>query len=102
MLTTLDANLYLVVTAEEWVFVTNDEKDFARLAEEAELHSGLIILPQNTVAQQKQWFSEVIDYIESHAAQDGESPSDWMVCRLVVYDDADGSISHRWLPESSS
>jgi hypothetical protein len=100
MLTASDPELYPVVTAEDWVFITNNEKDFLRLAEAAELHPGLIVLPQGT-AQQAQWFDEVIDHIEHRAAEDREPPADWMVCRIVAYDDADGSIGHGSLPEGS-
>jgi len=38
MLTALDPNLYPVVAAEGWVFITNNEKDFRNLAAEAQLH----------------------------------------------------------------
>jgi predicted nuclease of predicted toxin-antitoxin system len=100
MLTASDPELYPVVTAEEWVFITNNERDFLRLADAAELHPGLVVLPQGTVAQQAQWFGEVIDYIEHRATEDREPPADWMVCRIVSYDAADGSIRHGWLPES--
>jgi len=35
-----DAELHDVVTAEEWVFITNNERDFRALATLAELHAG--------------------------------------------------------------
>ena len=49
--------------------------------------------------REQQWFGEVIEYIEQRAQQDGESPADWMVMRVVVYDEQD-DISHGWLPEA--
>lgn len=98
MLTWPDPNLYPVVVEEDWVFVTNNEKDFRDLAAEAQLHTGLIVLPQGTVAQQKQWFDTTLAYIETRAVEDGESSADWMVCRVVIYDERDQVNRHGWLP----
>jgi predicted nuclease of predicted toxin-antitoxin system len=102
MLSTLDPNLYPIVAEEDWVFITNNEKDFRDLASEAQLHPGLVILPQSTVAKQRQSLDEVITYIEAQAAKDDESPADWMVCRIVAHDGAGEGISHAWLPEPGS
>lgn len=55
MLTVLDPDLYPVVVDEDWVFITNNEKDFRRLARSAGLHPGIVIVPQSTVAQQHAW-----------------------------------------------
>ncbi|MBF6621334.1 MAG: DUF5615 family PIN-like protein [Patulibacter sp.] len=97
MLTWLDPNLYPVVVGEDWVFVTNNERDFRELAGEAQMHPGLIVLPQGTVAQQQDRFDTTLAYIEARAAEDDESPADWMVCRIVAYDDHDDSNRHGWL-----
>jgi hypothetical protein len=86
MLSAPDGELYEVVTAEDWVFITNNEADFRALAEREHLHPGLIVLPQGTAADQQ-------------AADAGETPADWMVMRVVVYDDVDGTVSHGWLPD---
>lgn len=98
VLTLPDSELYPAVTAEEWVFITNNERDFRALAALAELHAGLVILPQGLVDEQRRWLDDVITYIEAHAADDGESPADWMVCRIVVLE-ADGEVVHGWLPD---
>lgn len=37
-------------------------------------------------------------YIEARAAEDAESPADWMVCRVVLYDDHGHENRHGWLP----
>lgn len=87
-----------MVVDGDWVFVTNNEKDFRDLAAEARLHPGLVVLPQGTVAQQKAWFDTTLAYIEARSAADAESPADWMVCRLVAYDDRDHVNRHGWLP----
>lgn len=98
MLTWLDPNLYPVDVDEDWVFVTNNEKDFRELAAASQLHPGLIVLPQGTVAQQQAWFDTTFSYVEARAAEDAESSADWMVCRIVTYDDRDHANRHGWLP----
>ena len=97
-LSRLDPNLYPTVVAGDWVFVTNDESDFRELADQEQLHPGLIILPQHTREQQRIWFDEILDYIENHAAADGEDIGIWMVNRVVAYDEEAGTIYHTWLP----
>jgi hypothetical protein len=74
------------------------------LAEVAEyggagLDPGLIILPQGRADQQRAWLNAVIDFIEAHAVEDGEEPWAWMICRIVIYDDSDDSISWEWTPD---
>lgn len=98
MLRATDAQIHSIIAAEEWVFITNNEKDFIRLARTAELHPGLIVIPQGTASQQRSWFKAIIKYVETRAAQDGETPADWMVCRLVDCDESCGSVAHSWLP----
>lgn len=99
LLTALDPNLYPTVVDEDWVFITNNEVDFRKLAAAEGLHPGLIILPQGRVADQCAWMGMVIDFIEAQAAQDDEEPWAWMVCRIVVYDDQTHTISWEWLPD---
>jgi predicted nuclease of predicted toxin-antitoxin system len=99
MLTDLDPQLYPKVIGEDWVLITNNEKDFRKLAQREGFHPGLIILPQGLVEQQKAWMHAVIDFIEQEAAEADEEPWAWMVCRIVIYDDNDHSISWEWLPE---
>lgn len=100
-LNTPDPDLYPTVLEEGWVFITNNQQDFRELVLAQDIHPGLIVLPQTLRAQQRRCLGEVLDYIEQHARADGEPPGDWMVCRLVLYDE-DGSISDEWLcPEES-
>jgi predicted nuclease of predicted toxin-antitoxin system len=68
LLTALDPQLYPTVVAGDWVFITNNEIDFRKLAAAEGLHPGLIILPQGRVDQQQASLHSVIDYIERHAA----------------------------------
>jgi predicted nuclease of predicted toxin-antitoxin system len=98
LLTALDPQLYPTVVAGDWVFITNNEIDFRKLAAAEGLHPGLIILPQGRVNQQQALLHAVIDYIERHAACDGEEPWAWMMCRIVV-DDGDDNMSWEWLPD---
>jgi predicted nuclease of predicted toxin-antitoxin system len=98
LLTELDPQLYPKVLAEDWVFITNNEIDFRKLAEAKGLHPGLIILPQGRADQQRAWLDAVIDFIEASAADDGEEPWAWMIGRIVIYDDGDDSITWEWIP----
>jgi Domain of unknown function (DUF5615) len=42
-----DRKLFEVVVREEFVFVTNNARDFRKIMEEAELHAGLIVIVPN-------------------------------------------------------
>jgi len=99
LLTALDPQLYPTVVEGDWVFITNNEVDFRKLAAAEGLHPGLIILPQGRVDQQQAWLHAVIDEIERRAAGDGEEPWAWMMGRIVTYDDGDGTVSWEWLPD---
>lgn len=99
LLKALDAQLYPIVVGEDWVFITNNELDFRRLANAQELHPGLIVLPQGRADQQQAWLHTAIDFIEKHSAEDGEEAWAWMICRIVVYDDVSHSIGWEWIPE---
>ncbi len=98
VLAELDPDLYPRIVDGDWVLVTNNEKDFRRLAAEYELHPGLIVLPQSLVDTQKEHFGRVLDYIEHQAADAGETPGDWMVCRLITYDEDALECDWEWLP----
>lgn len=97
MLNILDSELYSVVTGEDWVLITNNEVDFRKLARRERLHSGLIVLPQHRANVQRAWLEAVIDFIEAEAHGARESPADWMMCRIVTYED--DSIDWEWWPE---
>jgi predicted nuclease of predicted toxin-antitoxin system len=99
LLAALDPQLYPKVLAEDWVFITNNEIDFRKLAAAEDFHLGLIILPQGRADQQRAWLDVVIDFIEARAVGAGEEPWAWMICRIVVYDDGDDSIAWEWIPD---
>jgi len=80
-------------------FQARSRIDFRKLAEAEALHPGLIILPQGRADQQRAWLGAVIDFIEARAAEAGEEPWAWMICRIVVYDDGDDSIAWEWIPD---
>ena len=56
-----DHQLREVVLREEFVFVTNNARDFRKLMGESELHAGLIvILPNVTPALQRELFQRAL------------------------------------------
>jgi hypothetical protein len=82
-----DDELLALAVSEEFVFVTNNHADFVGLCTNAELHTGLVVLPQRPRDAQLPLFSDAIAHIEHHAAQASESPADWMLNRVVEVDD---------------
>jgi hypothetical protein len=55
-----------VVLREEFVFVTNNARDFRRLMGESELHAGLIVvLPNVTPALQRELFERALNEPQS-------------------------------------
>lgn len=70
------------------MFVTNNHADFTGLCANAELHAGLLVLPQRPRDAQLPLLSDAIAHIERHAAQAGEAPADWMLNRVVEVDDS--------------
>ena len=78
-----DDELLAFAVGEEFVFVTNNHADVMGLCANAELHTGLLVLPQRPREAQLLLFSDAITHIESQAAQTREAPSDWMLNRVV-------------------
>ncbi len=97
-----DEALYLVVSQEEWVLVTNNYRDFRALAIRAGLHPGLIVLPQRTRSEQPPMLDAVLDHIELHSSKAGMPAADWMTNRVVEYHDEDDTISADERPPSRS
>lgn len=94
-----DPVLYAVVSQEEWVFVTNNERDFRALTARERLHSGLILLPQRVAADQRLMLEAVLDYIGLHSAKADMLAAAWMTNRVVEYNDKDDTISaSEWPP----
>lgn len=85
-----DDALLEIAVAEEFVFVTNNHADFAGLCANANLHAGLIVLPQRPRDQQRELLTAAIAHIESQAAKAEEIPADWMLNRVVEVDEHGG------------
>ncbi len=82
-----DDELLAIAVNEEFVFVTNNHTDFIGLCGNAELHTGLVVLPQRPRDAQLPLFSSAIAHIEGGSAQTNEAPTDWMLNRVVEIDD---------------
>jgi predicted nuclease of predicted toxin-antitoxin system len=95
-----DPALYPVISAEEWVLVTNNEADFRALTQRGGLHSGLILLPQRTRADQTLMLEAVLDYIDLRCGEAAMPPAAWMTNRVVEYHDEDDTITAAEWPPS--
>lgn len=91
-----DRVLYAVVTNEEWIFVTNNQRDFLELAERDGLHPGLIVLPQRLREDQPPTLDAVLDYVELHSQQTKTPAAVWMTNRVVEYHDDDTISTGEW------
>lgn len=97
-----DRVLYTVISDEEWVLVTNDERHFRTLTAQDELHSGLILLPQRARADQPLMLEAVLEYIDLHCREAGRLPATWMTNRVVEYHDQDDiTTAAEWPPSES-
>jgi hypothetical protein len=94
-----DDELLAIAVSEEFVFVTNNHADFIGLCANAELHTGLVVLPQRRRNAQVPLFSDAIAYVERHSSQAGEAPADWMLNRVVEVDDESETCTDLPLPE---
>ena len=93
-----DAVLRKLVQAEGFVLVTDNATDFRPMYEREGVHPGLAVMPAVVGRErQRQLASELIDWIVAAAAGDAQSPSDFMVNRLVQID-SDGACAARDLP----
>jgi len=93
-----DEELLTLAVGEEFVFVTNNHADFIGLCANADLHTGLVVLPQRTRDAQLPLFSDAIAHIQQHAEQAREAPADWMLNRVVEVDDESGECKDAPLP----
>lgn len=94
-----DDELLALAISEEFVFVTNNHADFMGLCANAELHMGLVVLPQRPRDAQLPLFDDAIAHIEHHARQAHEAPGDWMLNRVVEIDDESGTCRDSPLPD---
>jgi hypothetical protein len=93
-----DEELLALAVGDEFVFVTNNHADFIGLCSNAELHTGLVVLPQRPRDAQLPLFSDAISHIEQQADRAGEAPADWMLNRVVEVDDESGECTDASLP----
>lgn len=83
MLGRKDPWLYPEVAGEDAVFVTNNESDFIALCEEAQLHPGLIVMPQSLRDRQAHDLRAILDYLEARSSAEGQPPRSFMLNRVV-------------------
>jgi Domain of unknown function (DUF5615) len=95
---TRDDELLALAVGEEFVFVTNNHADFMGLCANAELHTGLVVLPQRPRDTQLSLFSDAIAYIERQADQAGDAPADWMLNHVVEVDDESEACTDSPIP----
>jgi hypothetical protein len=93
-----DADLLAKIVEGGFVFVTNNEADFVTLSERAEIHGGLVVLPQRLREDQFRLFHEALSHIETRAKAAGEAPSDWMLNRVVEVDEETEAVADHALP----
>ncbi len=61
-----DRELRPIILREEFVFVTNNGRDFRELLQAAELHPGLVIIvPNDKPAIQRDLFREALEHIRA-------------------------------------
>jgi hypothetical protein len=94
-----DDELLTLAVSEEFVFVTNNHADFMGLCANAELHTGLVVLPQRPRDAQLPLFSDAIAHILHRASQDHEAPGDWMLNRVVEVDEQSGEVRDTPIPD---
>lgn len=94
-----DPELYAVVADQDFVLVTNNERDFVSLTRHTEVHPGLVILPGGTRQQQKLAYAAALTHIEQRSAEDRSPPGAWIVNRLIEYHaDIDSVTDVEWPP----
>jgi Domain of unknown function (DUF5615) len=81
-----DDELIVLAVDQGFAFVTNNHADFRGLCASAELHAGLVVLPQGRRDDQRRWLDRAITHIERRAADSDEPPVDWMLNRVVEVD----------------
>jgi hypothetical protein len=94
-----DDELIALAVDQGFAFVTNNHADFRVLCANADLHAGLVILPQGRRDDQRCWLDRAIAHIEHRAEEAAEPPADWMLNRVVeVHSDSD-ACSDAVLPD---
>jgi len=94
-----DDELIALAVDGGFAFVTNNDADFRGLCASAELHAGLVVLPQGWRDDQRRWLDRAITHIERRAAESGEPPADWMLNRVVEVDPYSDVCTDAVLPD---
>jgi hypothetical protein len=94
-----DEELIVLAVDEGFAFVTNNHADFRGLCASAELHAGLVVLPQGLRDDQRRWLGQAIAHIERRATESGEPPADWMLNRVVEVDPDSDVCTDAVLPD---
>jgi len=93
MLSATDREVALLCMDEDRVLVTNNADDFLKLAEDAGLHPGLVVMPLATKGQERTWMATAIHSIEQQAEKEGGEPAALMVNHVVEVED-DSTCRH--------
>lgn len=83
MLSATDQEVTRLCMDEDRVLVTNNADDFLKLAEDAGLHPGLVIMPLAARSQEQTWMAAAIRSIEQRAEEEGKEPAALMVNHVV-------------------
>ena len=95
-----DDELIVLAVDEGFAFVTNnDAADSRGLCAAAELHAGLVVLPQGRRDDQRRWLDRAVDHIERRAAESGEPSADWLLNRVVEVDPESATCTDAVLPD---
>jgi hypothetical protein len=94
-----DDELLALAVSEEFVFVTNNHADFMGLCANAELHTGLMVLPQRPRDAQLPLFSSAIAHILQRASQADEAPGDWVLNRVIEVDEQSEEVRDTPIPD---
>jgi predicted nuclease of predicted toxin-antitoxin system len=90
MLQAGDREVSALCFAEDRVLVTNNAKDFLRLAEQEGFHPGLVFLPLGSQQEMCEWMTIAIDEVEQLAAKAKSSPATLMVNSVIEVDEMGG------------
>lgn len=94
-----DDELIVLAVDQGFAFVTNNDADFRSLCANADLHAGLVILPQGRRDDQRRWLDRAIAHVERRAPEAGEPPADWMLNRVVEVDPDSDVCTDAVLPD---
>jgi len=94
-----DDELLALAVDGGFAFITNNQADFRGLCANADVHAGLVVLPQGRRDDQLRWLGWAIAHIELRAAESGEPSADWMLNRVVEVDPDSETCTDAVLPD---